>query len=250
MSDTECGSCGATRKIGHVICQYCKKPYSSEAARTAIACPKCRVLSTSEQQQCVACGTWIVVQCVFCGARSPYTMSACGGCGEIFLGSSERKAQMDAAGEDDDDDDDYEDGWEYGWAWCDKCQAVVYDAEPAGPCAAGGRHDTSDSDDYALNVDDEDYGPTEDGWLWCKHCQCLFHGASSHGVCVGARGGPHDGSDSYDYAMGRDVPGRDEGGWKWCRKCSVMFWGDEAGACAAGGAHDQSGRAHYSVVEE
>jgi hypothetical protein len=37
-----------------------------------------------------------VVQCVFCGAISPHTMSACMGCNEAFAGAPERKAAREA----------------------------------------------------------------------------------------------------------------------------------------------------------
>jgi hypothetical protein len=75
----------------------------------AIACPSCRTLSTSDQQKCVACGVWIVVQCVFCAATSPYTATACTACHEIFAGAAERKARGEYRSSTDDEEDEDED---------------------------------------------------------------------------------------------------------------------------------------------
>ncbi len=249
---THCSHCSAPRKIGHVICSYCRNPYDAAAAASAIPCPKCGVLSADGQQKCVGCSAWIVVSCVFCGAHSPHTKTACLSCGEIFLGAAERKAAAARAAEDDDDeDDDEDDGWEDGWAWCDKCQGLVYDEDPPGPCAAGGAHDTGDSEAYFLSPDGEACDG-QSGWRWCKACQGLFHGGPRHGVCP-ATGGPHDGTASDDYTVTRSVDDdfdEDASGWKHCGKCAVMFWGDKGGACAAGGKHDRSDKTDYSIPYE
>jgi hypothetical protein len=113
MGTWKCENCGADRVVGRVICTYCKAPCSSELLEGAIACPSCRTLSTSDQQKCVACGVWIVVQCVFCAAVSPHTATACTQCSEIFAGAAERKARgeyrsstEDEESEDEDDEGD------------------------------------------------------------------------------------------------------------------------------------------------
>src|SRR5438309_1571597 len=100
MGDFDCSTCGAKRDIGHVICKYCKNPYAPDVLASAVPCPQCRTLSAGDQQKCVACGAWIVVQCVFCGGTSPHTMTTCSHCSEIFLGAAERKARGEYANAD------------------------------------------------------------------------------------------------------------------------------------------------------
>lgn len=96
MMSTSCENCGGPARPGYVRCVYCNRPVSAEAARTAIPCPNCKELNLWGAQQCVSCAAWIVVQCVFCGGLSPYTMSACLACNEAFAGSAERKAAREA----------------------------------------------------------------------------------------------------------------------------------------------------------
>lgn len=37
------------------------------------------------------------------------------------------------------------------WKWCRNCQAMCFAGNPeAGPCAVGGNHDTTQSEDYSL----------------------------------------------------------------------------------------------------
>jgi hypothetical protein len=109
MGISNCDNCGGDRGVGRVICTYCKRPCSDELMEGAIACPSCRTLSTSDQQKCVACGVWIVVQCVFCAATSPYTATACTACHEIFAGAAERKARGEYRSSTDDEEDEDED---------------------------------------------------------------------------------------------------------------------------------------------
>src|SRR6476661_5388043 len=113
MGTFDCENCGAGRVVGRVICTYCKAPCASDVMEDAIACPSCRTLSTSDQQKCVACGVWIVVQCVFCAAVSPHTATACTSCSEIFAGAAERKARgeyRESTEDEDSEDEDDEDG--------------------------------------------------------------------------------------------------------------------------------------------
>jgi DNA-directed RNA polymerase subunit RPC12/RpoP len=237
--------------VGHVICVYCRQPYEAASAASAIRCPKCSVMSAEGQDKCVACGTWIVVACVFCGAHSPHTKSACVSCGELFAGAAERKAAREADAEEDDEDEDDDSAWESGWAWCGKCQALVYDEDPAGKCAAGGKHDTSDSEGYFLCVDPESIDGQGE-WRWCRACQGLFHGGERAGVCA-ASGAHHDGSDSEEYAIaktGSDDYDEDEGGWGRCKKCSSLVWAEDGGSCAAGGEHAPKESTDYSVPYE
>jgi predicted RNA-binding Zn-ribbon protein involved in translation (DUF1610 family) len=92
----ECETCGAPAQPGVLKCQYCGRPVSAELAKNAIPCPSCKELNIWGAQRCVKCQAWVVVQCVFCGAISPHTMSACMNCQEAFSGAPERKAAREA----------------------------------------------------------------------------------------------------------------------------------------------------------
>jgi hypothetical protein len=180
-------------------------------------------------------------------------------CGELFAGAAERKARMEAerkarmeaeqAAADAEDDEEEEEGWEAGWAWCEKCQGLVYDEDPAGRCAAGGKHETGDSESYYLCTSSEE-ADGQGGWRWCKGCQGLFLGGVRAGVCVA--GGQHDGSESEEYVVSRDSDDdyeEDEAGWSQCKRCSAMVWADDEGRCPAGGGH-QVGKTDYSIPYE
>jgi hypothetical protein len=88
-----CASCGAPDTGELVICRFCQRPISDEVLRSAIPCPRCAIPNRWGKQRCVACGTWVVVSCVFCGALSPHNQQACLSCREPFAGAMERKAQ-------------------------------------------------------------------------------------------------------------------------------------------------------------
>ena len=92
-----CVSCGGPDDGEFVFCKFCKRPYSAEIAAAGIPCPACRTACRWGKQKCGACGVWIVVSCVFCGALSPHNQSACLACREAFAGAAQRKAQRDAA---------------------------------------------------------------------------------------------------------------------------------------------------------
>jgi hypothetical protein len=89
-----CGHCGAPRQPGLAACRYCKTPFVRNVGRDAIACPACGALNERQNaQKCASCSTWLVVQCIFCSALSPYDQPACVKCREPFAGAPERFAQ-------------------------------------------------------------------------------------------------------------------------------------------------------------
>lgn len=92
MSD--CASCGAPVRPGFVRCPFCRGIYSKADASRAIPCrdPACNELSVWGSSKCVRCQGWLVVECVFCKGLSPHNQPACLACGEVFAGSTERKA--------------------------------------------------------------------------------------------------------------------------------------------------------------
>ena len=91
-----CGSCGAPDDGQEVLCKYCEHAVSAEVQASAIPCGQCNHLNRWGRQQCSRCSAWIVLQCVFCGALSPRTMSACMSCNEAFAGAFERKKAREA----------------------------------------------------------------------------------------------------------------------------------------------------------
>ncbi len=91
MATPTCSSCGAPDDGEFVNCKFCQKAISAELLASAIPCPRCRAACRWGKQKCGACGSWIVVSCVFCGALSPHNQSACLACQEPFQGAIERK---------------------------------------------------------------------------------------------------------------------------------------------------------------
>lgn len=90
--------CGSPRPPGVILCRFCRTPFDEEEARRATPCPKCKDLFAPTTQRCDKCNVWLVVQCVFCDALSPYTHADCDRCGEVFAGAPARKAAREAAG--------------------------------------------------------------------------------------------------------------------------------------------------------
>lgn len=93
MSAT-CKHCGAPREAGTVICPYCRTGYDERTLTQAIPCPKCKHLNPEDSQKCQRCQSWVVVQCVFCGALTAHNRPHCHRCGEAFHGSQERYRAM------------------------------------------------------------------------------------------------------------------------------------------------------------
>lgn len=93
MAETPtCHSCGSPDDGELAHCRFCNAPLGGGSP---IPCPGCRAQCRWGKQTCPACGAWIVVACVFCGAISPYNVPACLACHEAFAGAPERKAQRD-----------------------------------------------------------------------------------------------------------------------------------------------------------
>jgi hypothetical protein len=92
MAEELCKNCGAPRAAGYAACKYCSTPFVENTQTGAIQCPTCKTLNELGLQRCVQCQAWVVVQCVFCHAISPYNIPACHGCGEAFAGAPERFA--------------------------------------------------------------------------------------------------------------------------------------------------------------
>ena len=94
--ETVCSTCGAPAKPGVIVCEFCERPISVEAAQRAIKCKQCATLNAETAQQCTRCKQWLVVQCLFCSHVTRHDAPACGQCNEPFMGAAERKAQRDA----------------------------------------------------------------------------------------------------------------------------------------------------------
>jgi hypothetical protein len=140
---------------------------------------------------------------------------------------------------------------ENSWRWCSKCQGLAYAGLPVGPCPAGGAHDHSGSYDYSL-VSGLPSFKGQNNWRWCRKCQGLAYAGKGPGLCAG--GDPdspyHDVSTPLDYTL---IMGATtfvgQNNWKWCRKCQVLaFAGGDGGHCPAGGPHDFSASADYTLA--
>jgi hypothetical protein len=135
------------------------------------------------------------------------------------------------------------------WRWCNKCQGLMFVANPSlGPCAAGAQHDPDGSGTYVLVQDDPGISGQRE-WKWCNKCQGLaFAGNPSAGACPA--GGQHDHTGSGNYSLVKDSPGTGQPNWRWCNKCQgLAFAGNpSAGACPAGGEHNHAGSGNYNVV--
>ena len=107
-----------------------------------------------------------------------------------------------------------------GWRWCSKCYGMGF-TDPSrqpGVCAAGGRHDHSNSGTYKVEpfkahapsilqafVDDTEQG----GWAWCHRCEMLGYKLQPSKCPAG---GAHDFSQSTAYLLRYGLSGTgDEG---------------------------------------
>jgi hypothetical protein len=139
-----------------------------------------------------------------------------------------------------------------GWRCCQKCSGLFYgfrlQRDPdEGHCAAGDKHDSTNSKDYMVPFSDAGPG-MQMGWRYCQKCQGLFY--SDHptqGACP--CGGQHDHANrSLSYDMFLEGPPGMETGWRWCAKCEGLFnSGNEQSACPTGGKHDGSGSGAYAM---
>jgi hypothetical protein len=134
-------------------------------------------------------------------------------------------------------------GAQAGWQWCSRCQSLVQEQSGPGVCAAGGRHDTSRSGQYAVAI----AGPNDPKtplWLWCVKCRALYLSDPDGGRCP--TGGQHDGTRSLHYRLGPVGP-TSQSEWTSCSRCRSVFY-DGLGACPAGQRHDTSASGDYFLV--
>jgi peptidoglycan hydrolase-like protein with peptidoglycan-binding domain len=141
-------------------------------------------------------------------------------------------------------------GTQNNWRWCQKCYVLAFAGSTGGPglCAAGGRHDHSNSANYLLKYNSSD-PQTQSGWNWCQKCQCLWYSQAGNGPCPA--GGVHDGTNSQNYSvMLYPSNPQDQSNWAWCRKCDGLFFAVNSytGACPASGNHDSTGSQNYSLA--
>jgi hypothetical protein len=132
-----------------------------------------------------------------------------------------------------------------GWRWCKKCQGLAF---AAGFCIAGGSHDLSGSQDYAL-VHDASVPGGQDQWSWCGQCQGLwFGGGGGWGTCPYGAAHRNDGF-NYNLISPGGAPPSTQNKWRYCSKC-LGLWYAGAGACAGGQTHDLSSSQDYSLAHD
>jgi hypothetical protein len=133
------------------------------------------------------------------------------------------------------------------WRCCQRCRGLFYGGFPdQDVCAAGGKHDDANSNDYMMPFGDAGPG-MQPSWRWCKKCQGIFYaGNPTSGACPS--GDQHDGSTSALYNMSLEGPAGLEKSWRWCAKCEGLFSvGKDKEACPTGGQHDDGMSASYGM---
>jgi hypothetical protein len=145
------------------------------------------------------------------------------------------------------------------WRWCHKCQGLFFAGISPSVCPAGNQHErlpnppdpVTDPNFTLLGPDD---GGDQGGWRWCNKCQGLFFTSlPTTGWCPA--GGGHAWKGSNQYLLSRDpilytpfgfavYPG-----WRWCNRCQGLFLPRfmTTGYCPAGGGHDFTGSAEYTL---
>jgi hypothetical protein len=90
-----------------------------------------------------------------------------------------------------------------GWRRCAKCRGLAFAGEgvaAAGPCPAGGTHETGASGPYALSLGTTPGRGQQGGWRKCGKCQALaLTNGRPTGACPG--GGQHDTAASPAYVV-------------------------------------------------
>ena len=145
----------------------------------------------------------------------------------------------------------YDAGTQHDWRWCKKCECLAFAGHATpGKCAAGGKHNHSESGNYAL-IHNAPGVPGQDNWRWCKKCECLaFAGHPQPGKCPA--GGKHNHSESGNYTLLNNAPqAPGQKNWRWCKKCECLAFAGHAtpGKCPAGGTHDHSGSGNYTLMQ-
>lgn len=113
----------------------------------------------------------------------------------VLAGTGTRTARAYAA----------DNGVQYSWAWCYKCQGLFYSPfESSSRCPAGGRHGVTRSYNYYLNSLNIPLEGLQTGWRWCDKCMGLFYGPFQGSSWCPA-GGRHDGSESAIYTVTYDT---------------------------------------------
>ena len=139
-----------------------------------------------------------------------------------------------------------------GWRCCQKCSGLFYglrlQRDPdEGHCAAGDKHDSTNSKNYMVPFGDAGPGMQTD-WRYCQRCQGLFYVDNpTQGACP--CGGQHDHANrSALYDMSLEGPPGMETGWRWCAKCEGLFnSGNQESVCPTGGKHDGRGSSAYAI---
>jgi hypothetical protein len=88
---------------------------------------------------------------------------------------------------------------EFGWCWCNKCQAMVFQTAIPANCPGGGQHSLSPSLGYVFRIDGGAAPGEQEGWRRCGKCQGLVNNATPQGACP--MGGSHDVTKSDTYTV-------------------------------------------------
>jgi hypothetical protein len=142
---------------------------------------------------------------------------------------------------------------ESGWKWCKKCYTLAYNAAGQGPgwCAAGDKHDHSESGTYVLPIDAE-ASAAQLRWYHCSKCSAMNYRSAnrSPGTCSADRG-VHDDEEQQQFLFAHDTTAVPGAGFRWCNKCECLVLSSGAAApCAKGDNHVTTAGASYVVRTE
>ena len=131
-----------------------------------------------------------------------------------------------------------------GWRRCARCGGLVFTEDSApGACSAGGQHDVNAGASYWLLRGRGVAG--EHHWRRCARCEVLFYeGVPGPRPCPA--GGSHEPFDE-EYTLSLGPVPHPEAGWRRCNRCQAATLAGTPGACSAGGVHDTTGSAGYTL---
>ena len=175
MQALECPKCGAPVTVGLTQCTFCKAVFTNDVAETEEA----------GDADGLESGWRFCTKCDALWAESDKGVGPCAG-GGVHVGDEDSWYVLSV------DDEDF--GGDEGWEWCARCNCL-FSSETGGVCAAGGKHDGTESGDYRVACELEDDDAEEEGWRWCSKCHVMFF---DEGDKPCAAGGLHDeGDDEY-----------------------------------------------------
>jgi len=136
---------------------------------------------------------------------------------------------------------------ESNFRWCYVCATMVRANAGAGICINGGKHDLTQSQNYAIHVF---AGPTthqtQGRFGTCSKCLAMVC-IDTNGPCWA--GGQHAFAGTAEYFVSRASWNGQlfQGDWRWCERCDCLFFGGSIGVakCPSGQGHSKEHSHEY-----